>query len=117
MVDSLSRMGQSLFAPPNVKGWRTGTDWLNSATLLARNNFAEKVAVGEWNRTPRPRRNEVFMTEGRPPTPDDLKVGDTASAQQPDAKYDICTAIYAAKPKDTSMLRTLTQHRTSLRCR
>src|SRR5437764_2130335 len=41
-------MGQVLFAPPNVKGWRTGTDWLNSATLLARNNFAETVATGNW---------------------------------------------------------------------
>ena len=100
MVDSLSRMGQSLFAPPNVKGWRTGTDWLNSATLLARNNFAEKVAMGEWNRTPR--RNEVFQTEGRPVAVDDLKVGDTSSAPPPDAKYDICTAIYAAKPKDVA---------------
>ena len=45
-TDPLSKMGQALFAPPNVKGWRTGTDWLNSATLLARNNFAETVATG-----------------------------------------------------------------------
>jgi hypothetical protein len=33
-----------------VKGWRIGTDWLNSATLLARNNFAENVALGSWSR-------------------------------------------------------------------
>lgn len=50
LVDPLAKMGQSLFSPPNVKGWRTGTDWLNSATLLARNNFAETVALGEWSR-------------------------------------------------------------------
>ena len=49
-VDPLAKMGQVLFSPPNVKGWRTGTDWLNSATLLARNNFAETVALGEWSR-------------------------------------------------------------------
>jgi hypothetical protein len=48
LVDPLAKMGQVLFAPPNVKGWRTGTDWLNSATLLARNNFAETVATGGW---------------------------------------------------------------------
>jgi hypothetical protein len=48
IVDPLAKMGQVLFAPPNVKGWRTGTDWLNSATLLARNNFAETVATGGW---------------------------------------------------------------------
>ena len=50
LVDPLAKMGQVLFAPPNVKGWRTGTDWLNSATLLARNNFAEHVAMGEWTK-------------------------------------------------------------------
>jgi hypothetical protein len=50
VIDPLAKMGQVLFAPPNVKGWRTGTDWLNSATLLARNNFAESVAVGNWAR-------------------------------------------------------------------
>ncbi len=50
LVEPLSKMGQSLFAPPNVKGWRTGTDWLNSATLLARNNFAEAVAMGSWSK-------------------------------------------------------------------
>ena len=49
-VAPLAKMGQVLFSPPNVKGWRTGTDWLNSATLLARNNFAEVVALGEWRR-------------------------------------------------------------------
>jgi hypothetical protein len=48
LVESLPQMGQVLFAPPNVKGWRTGFDWLNSATLLARNNFAESVAFVEW---------------------------------------------------------------------
>jgi len=55
LIDPLAKMGQVLFAPPNVKGWRTGTDWLNSATLLARNNFAETVATGNWIRTPRGR--------------------------------------------------------------
>ena len=51
LLDPLSKMGQALFAPPNVKGWRFGTDWLNSATLLARNNFAEAVAMSQWKRT------------------------------------------------------------------
>ena len=50
LVEPLAKMGQALFAPPNVKGWRTGTDWLNSATLLARNNFAEAVAMGSWSK-------------------------------------------------------------------
>jgi hypothetical protein len=33
-------MGQRLFYPPNVKGWDGGAAWLNSQTLIARENFA-----------------------------------------------------------------------------
>jgi hypothetical protein len=46
LAEMLGKMGQNLFAPPNVKGWRGGRAWLNTATLLARNNFAEQVAMG-----------------------------------------------------------------------
>lgn len=42
----LEQMGQNLFAPPNVKGWEGGKAWLNSATLLARHNFAHDLANG-----------------------------------------------------------------------
>lgn len=34
-----ARMGQTLFAPPNVKGWPGGDAWINSSTLLARQRF------------------------------------------------------------------------------
>lgn len=40
MRRSLDLMGQELFNPPNVKGWREGRDWINSRTLLARTDFA-----------------------------------------------------------------------------
>ena len=36
LVPRLNAMGQQLFAPPNVKGWRGGQAWLNTATMLAR---------------------------------------------------------------------------------
>src|SRR5262249_32514282 len=49
-VPALSRLmeglGQTLFAPPNVKGWAGGEAWLNTATLLARHNLAWKVVQG-----------------------------------------------------------------------
>jgi uncharacterized protein (DUF1800 family) len=32
-------MGQTLFYPPNVAGWPSGTSWVNSSTLLTRLNF------------------------------------------------------------------------------
>jgi uncharacterized protein (DUF1800 family) len=46
LVTELEAMGQELFAPPNVKGWVGGRAWLNTATVLARHNFAQKVAAG-----------------------------------------------------------------------
>jgi hypothetical protein len=58
LVSRLAAMGQRLFAPPNVKGWPGGTTWLNTSTVLERNNFAEALATGSlWpgpaSRSPR----------------------------------------------------------------
>jgi uncharacterized protein (DUF1800 family) len=38
-------MGQTLFLPPNVKGWDGGRKWINTSTLLARYGFASAVAT------------------------------------------------------------------------
>jgi hypothetical protein len=46
LAGRIAAMGQELFAPPNVKGWPGGKAWLNTSTVLARNNFAEQVASG-----------------------------------------------------------------------
>jgi hypothetical protein len=55
LVRPLTGMGQTLFAPPNVKGWSGGRVWLNTSTVLERNNFAAALASGRlwWDeRTP-----------------------------------------------------------------
>jgi uncharacterized protein (DUF1800 family) len=41
---TLRTMGQILFYPPNVKGWDGGKAWINSQTMLTRENFANGVA-------------------------------------------------------------------------
>ncbi|RKY19140.1 MAG: DUF1800 domain-containing protein [Planctomycetota bacterium] len=41
---AMADMGQSLLAPPSVKGWDGGGAWLNTATLLARANLAVALA-------------------------------------------------------------------------
>ncbi|HEV3233462.1 MAG TPA: DUF1800 domain-containing protein [Candidatus Dormibacteraeota bacterium] len=38
-------LGQDLFNPPNVGGWPGGAGWANSATALARYNFAAQAAA------------------------------------------------------------------------
>jgi uncharacterized protein (DUF1800 family) len=46
LVRRLEMMGQHLFVPPNVKGWPGGRAWLNTSTMLARDNFAQALALG-----------------------------------------------------------------------
>jgi uncharacterized protein (DUF1800 family) len=43
MIPVLTRMGQTPFHPPSVKGWDGGSAWLNTQTVLARENFASTL--------------------------------------------------------------------------
>jgi hypothetical protein len=43
VLAALRRMTQVLFYPPNVKGWPGGSAWLNTSTVLARENFANAL--------------------------------------------------------------------------
>ena len=45
----LANMGQILFEPPDVSGWRLGTDWFSTGTQLARMNFAATLAANQAN--------------------------------------------------------------------
>ena len=40
-------LGQDLFDPPNVKGWPGGNAWITSSTLLARQQFLQRVLRGQ----------------------------------------------------------------------
>lgn len=52
LVAWVGAMGQALFAPPNVKGWPGARAWLNTSTMLERDNFAEALAMGTlWTLT------------------------------------------------------------------
>ncbi|MDR3689262.1 MAG: DUF1800 domain-containing protein [Fimbriimonas sp.] len=41
MQSYADNMGQQLYNPPNVKGWKTGRNWINTNTMTARLNFAK----------------------------------------------------------------------------
>jgi hypothetical protein len=41
----LRQMGQDLLAPPNVKGWDGGKQWINSTTLFLRYHFARFLVM------------------------------------------------------------------------
>jgi uncharacterized protein (DUF1800 family) len=63
-------LGQNVFTPPNVKGWPGGENWINSATLLGRKQFIDRLFRNED-------RMEMMMTamdemadrSGTPPPP------------------------------------------------
>ena len=42
-------MGQELMNPPSVEGWHTGSEWINSGSLMRRTNFFADL-VGEVDR-------------------------------------------------------------------
>jgi uncharacterized protein (DUF1800 family) len=46
-VLSAALLGQNVFAPPNVKGWPGGEYWINSATLLGRKQFVDRLFKNE----------------------------------------------------------------------
>ena len=45
-VFACAALGQNLFSPPNVKGWPGGEAWIDSSTLLARQQFVDRVFRG-----------------------------------------------------------------------
>ncbi len=45
--NAMRQMGQTLLAPPNVKGWDGGRNWISTSTLLFRNNFANYLINGD----------------------------------------------------------------------
>jgi uncharacterized protein (DUF1800 family) len=45
--NAMRQMGQILFAPPNVKGWDGGKQWISTSTLLFRYNFANYLINGD----------------------------------------------------------------------
>ncbi|MDP7252606.1 MAG: DUF1800 domain-containing protein [Planctomycetota bacterium] len=52
-LPSLDKMGQQLYNPPNVKGWDGGRTWINTITLLERNNFLQKMLMEAPCRNPK----------------------------------------------------------------
>ena len=43
-------LGQDLFNPPNVKGWSNGIDWIDTTSLVNRNEFIKKVVKRRVNK-------------------------------------------------------------------
>ena len=47
--NQVTYMGQELLNPPSVEGWHTGTEWINSGSLMRRTNFFAEM-IGDVSR-------------------------------------------------------------------
>jgi uncharacterized protein (DUF1800 family) len=45
MTRQMGYMGQDILNPPSVEGWHTGTEWINSGSLMRRINFAADMVA------------------------------------------------------------------------
>jgi uncharacterized protein (DUF1800 family) len=50
LAERLRGLGQSIFFPPNVKGWEGGRAWINSSTLVGRANLIYELIQQENTR-------------------------------------------------------------------
>ena len=60
LVRLLRAMGQDLFEPPSVAGWGGGRAWINTSTLLLRQNACAYLVVGHENANARRRQNSDY---------------------------------------------------------
>jgi hypothetical protein len=98
LVSDVGAMGQELFTPPNVKGWPGGKSWLNTATVLARNNFAQRVAFGLMERV-----NEGFEVglEVAPAPPGGAQPPREVEPPEPPPERDVVARFEVTEPEPT----------------
>jgi uncharacterized protein (DUF1800 family) len=54
LADWCARLGQDLFYPPNVGGWKSGRHWISPQSMIGRANFAAALVNGTLTRPAQP---------------------------------------------------------------
>jgi uncharacterized protein (DUF1800 family) len=54
LADWAARLGQDLFHPPNVGGWKGGLLWFSTHAMIGRANFAAALVGGKLGRSEKP---------------------------------------------------------------
>jgi uncharacterized protein (DUF1800 family) len=85
-----AELGQTLFYPPNVKGWDGGRAWINSSTLLGRANFVRQIMQAGETRYVAP--------DGSGATASLAQVAEAAGATTPEATVDWLIGLLVAAP-------------------
>ena len=50
IIKTAKNLGQELFNPPNVKGWEGGETWIDSSSILSRQEFIKRVIQKKMNK-------------------------------------------------------------------
>jgi uncharacterized protein (DUF1800 family) len=95
LVPWLAAMGQQLFAPPNVKGWPGGRAWLNTATVVQRDNFAEALALGKLWPDPPPAGRAAAADRLPPRALDPARLLHEEKAHRPEDVVRVLADLYA----------------------
>jgi uncharacterized protein (DUF1800 family) len=96
-------MGQNIFAPPNVRGWAGGNEWINSNTLLARKQFLDRIAHNDAGAPPRMTAAPVTMMPS--PEPGDDPSPMMATREATVAEMDRASRIARQIDRSTRKLR------------
>jgi len=96
LVGQTNRMGQSLFNPPNVAGWPGGAAWINSATLIQRLNFVNRIALARGGAMLfRPDRPVAQLQLRTPYKAADYYIGLLLDGRMPDEEREVLRAYSA----------------------
>jgi uncharacterized protein (DUF1800 family) len=76
-------MGQVPFHPPSVKGWDGGAQWLNTQTVIARENFLSSLMGA-----PDSMQAANWLTQGGPTNANDATTKLSQTILQGDASWD-----------------------------
>lgn len=88
----MSRMGQNLFEPPNVKGWDGGLAWIATDTMMERFNFTSRLTQQKFDALEGYMKPSVLIQNQGLSTPDEtvnyflnlLVDNDVAPSTEPD---------------------------------
>jgi uncharacterized protein (DUF1800 family) len=109
LADWMKRLGQDLFYPPNVGGWKGGRDWLRTGALISRTNFATGLARGHFGTSQSPPDWAQFAARhGRSSRLDDFAafLADLLFGGEPDAGWieRITREVAAKSPPPEALL-------------
>ena len=103
LSDAAERMGQTVFAPPSVKGWDGGRSWVNTSTMFVRQNLMVFLLTGRRPQgkdalADRENFQGALLLAGLAETYPEAKTGQTADMLTALLRFTVGTPTPAGRP-------------------